>query len=912
MIGPFDGSFLQHLVDSSVDGLYAIDQDRRLLVFNPAMERLWDRTRYQVLGRSVLDAFPFLREIDEDQFITTALAGESVVVRDRPYRYGANGSVYYFGARYSPIYDDAGRIVGMLAVVRDTTDHTYHASRIDRDRERLQALMDSANDLIFFKDTEGRYTGINSAFSEFLGLNDPSQVIGKSDADIFGAEVGELLRTDMERTLKHGESVVERVQQVPRADGELRWVRVDRAPILDEQGEIIGLVGTARDVTLQVEATAELRREREMLQTLIDTIPDLIFIKDTNSRFTRVNLAQARNLGFEDPADMVGKSDADFYPAQRAIEFRTDECQLFVTGQPLINKLERLHSEGQEAKWMLTSKAPIFDELGRVTGLVGAARDVTQIHEAEMQLRARTAELEAEKERAERAVEEAREASRLKSEFLSTMSHELRTPMNAIIGYSHLLLDGLDGELTEQQAADIGQIARSADQLLGLIDDVLDLSKIEAGRMDLATESIDIGGVVRQVVDSLTPQASAKGIALEIDVVGRLGEIDADPKRIRQILLNLVSNAVKFTERGKVTVAARALPGTVEVRVTDTGIGIEKEALTYIFDEFRQADGSTTRRFGGTGLGLAIARNLAQLHGGDIDVVSTVGIGSTFTLRLPARKRTDAAPPAYEHQPEPLPEVESDGGERTILLIEDDQSFVNLVRRTLERSGVRVVHTPRGADAVRIATKLSPRLVLLDIGLEDQVDGWQVLHRLRAQAETRRLPVVVISARDERGMAATLGATDYLIKPIDRSELMAVIERFGSGATPDVLVVDDDPNVRDLMSRLIGSDGYRIRIAHDGRDALDQIRQHKPGLIVLDLMMPNLDGFEVLDAVRSTEATRDVPVIVVTALDLTPEQFTWLRTRTSSILQKSALRSDQLLDEISRQLQLTSPASVAS
>jgi CheY-like chemotaxis protein len=225
---------------------------------------------------------------------------------------------------------------------------------------------------------------------------------------------------------------------------------------------------------------------------------------------------------------------------------------------------------------------------------------------------------------------------------------------------------------------------------------------------------------------------------------------------------------------------------------------------------------------------------------------------------------------------------------------------------------VTVVHTPRGNDAIRIATQLRPRLVLLDIRLEDHVDGWHVLHRLRAQPATRCIPVVVISSQDERGMAATLGATDYLIKPIDRAELLAVIDRFGARDTRDVLVVDDDPAILDLMSRLIGADGYRIRLARDGRDALDQIGQLRPGVIVLDLMMPNVDGFAVLEAVRTNEETRNLPIIVVTALDLTPEQFSWLRERTSIVLQKSALRSDLLLTEIGRLLHLAPPLPAAS
>jgi len=319
-----------------------------------------------------------------------------------------------------------------------------------------------------------------------------------------------------------------------------------------------------------------------------------------------------------------------------------------------------------------------------------------------------------------------REASRLKSQFVSTMSHELRTPMNAIIGYSDLLLDGLDGELTAQQADDIGQIARSADQLLNLINDVLDLSKIEAGRMDLSTERIEIGSITKQVVDTMAPQAAAKGVEIAVDIGMGIVPIGADPVRIRQILLNLVSNAVKFTESGSVSVTARATPNSVGISVSDTGIGIPPDAIAYIFDEFRQADGSTTRKFGGTGLGLAIARRFARLHGGDITVTSTLGKGSCFTLQLPAGARVQTTPLSPDIasivetvQRIPVPESSSNKG-ITVLLVEDDQGFVNLVRRTLERAGVTVIHVSRGSDAIVVATQLQPDLVLLDIGLEDK------------------------------------------------------------------------------------------------------------------------------------------------------------------------------------------------
>jgi signal transduction histidine kinase/CheY-like chemotaxis protein len=619
-------------------------------------------------------------------------------------------------------------------------------------------------------------------------------------------------------------------------------------------------------------------------------------------------MAHARQLGFDDAAAVVGKRDEDFYPAERAAEFAADERRLVATGQAMINKLERQHAPGYEPKWTLTSKVPVFGSNGRVSGLVGTARDVTQIHEAEEELRARTAELEMEKERAERATDAAREASRLKSEFLSTMSHELRTPMNAIIGYSHLLLDGLDGELTEQQAADIDQIARSADQLLSLINDVLDLSKIEAGRMELVTESIDLGALASQVVETLRPQASAKNIRLTIEIGPGLKAIEADTIRIRQILLNLVANAVKFTEAGSVSVIGKTVSGGVEIQVADTGIGIEPQVLNYIFDEFRQADGSTTRRFGGTGLGLAIARKLARLHGGDITVTSKVGKGSTFVLRLPVGQRVQTAPlvldlpPDYNQIIDAAPyDLPADSG-ATVLLVEDDPGFVNFARRTLEYAGVTVIQTPRGGDAIKLALQLKPALVLLDIELEDNVDGWQVLHRIRTNEATKDLPVVMLSAQEERGVASTLGATDYVVKPIDRADLLGIMSRFGPNSMRDVLIVDDDRAQREFMVKVLSSEGYQTREAANGNDAILQLQRDCPDLLILDLLMEQTDGFEVLEAVRTNPATHDLPVVILTSMDLTPAQHTWLKERTAVVMRKAEFRLPELISTLGRMI----------
>lgn len=493
----------------------------------------------------------------------------------------------------------------------------------------------------------------------------------------------------------------------------------------------------------------------------------------------------------------------------------------------------------------------------------------------------------------------AEDANRLKSEFLSRMSHELRTPMNGIIGYAHLLLDGLDGQLTDEQESDIRQIATSADHLLALINDILDLAKVEAGHVELAHDDVDISTIVARVVETVRPQAQAKGVEISIETAGVSPAAEGDETRIRQILLNLVGNAVKFTDQGRVTVATSRANDCVAVAVTDTGIGISPEAIDIIFDEFRQADGSTTRRFGGTGLGLAIARKLARLHGGDITVASEPGVRSTFTLTLPL---ADSEPALAPEPVSAAPAIEvfapSANQAPLVLIVEDDPPFANLIQRTVEAAGGRVIYTANGAEALELAEREPPSLVLLDVLLGEGLSGWEVLRGLRSAPRTRQVPVVVVSCLTEHGMAATLGATDYLVKPVEPSTLIGVMRRSGAWPAGEILVVDDDPTSRELLRRLLTTGGYNVRFAADGDEALTEIARHRPDLVVLDLMMPRVDGMRVLDELRASPATHNLPVIVVTAKDLGPAEMSELQDQTAAVMRKAALRAEDVLTEV--------------
>jgi len=420
--------------------------------------------------------------------------------------------------------------------------------------------------------------------------------------------------------------------RIIRPDGDLRWLREDGEAVRDDEGRPVRVIGVTQDVTTRKRADEALAAERDLLTTLMDHLPDAVYVKDTRSRFLRINRAGAHGIGATDPSQVHGKTVFDFFAEPLARGFNADEQRVLTTGEPLLNKLEAQDDDPETTRWWLTSTVPLRNREGDVVGLVGSSRDVTELHQLEEELRAATLAAET--------------ASRAKSDFLATMNHELRTPMNAIIGYSHLLLDGLDGPLSLEQHRDVSRIASAADRLLALINNVLDLAKIESGRFDLDSEQVRLEEIFEQVRMELAPQASGRRVDLVFELPADLPAISADPQRLRQIMLNLVGNAVKFTEHGHVTVAARASFSEIELIVRDTGIGIDPAAMPFIFDEFRQADSSTARRYGGTGLGLAITRRLVEMHGGAIDVESTPGLGSTFTIRLPAdRGKTAGSEP---------------------------------------------------------------------------------------------------------------------------------------------------------------------------------------------------------------------------------------------------------------------------
>jgi signal transduction histidine kinase/DNA-binding response OmpR family regulator len=490
-------------------------------------------------------------------------------------------------------------------------------------------------------------------------------------------------------------------------------------------------------------------------------------------------------------------------------------------------------------------------------------------------------------------------ASQHKSQFLANMSHELRTPLNAIIGVTEMLQEDARDFKREDELEPLDRVLRAARHLLALINDILDLSKIEAGKMDLHLESFSLPPLIEDVRKTIEPLAVKNGNALTVSCPPGVGSIRADQTRVRQALLNLVSNANKFTERGKVAIDVHRAAGAggewITVAVADTGIGMTPEQMSRLFQEFVQADASTTRRYGGTGLGLAISRRFCQMMGGDITVESAIGRGSTFTIRLPAE--VVAPQPIPIERPAPAVQAAASAASPDVLVVDDDVTVRDMAERYLTREGFSVVTADGGKEGLRLTRELHPSAVTLDVIMPD-IDGWTVLAAIKGDPALADIPVILMTIMDERNRGYSLGAADYMVKPVDRERLAAVLRGIVRPGGRSVLVVDDDDFVRRGIAQALEKDGWKVSEAENGRAGLARLTDAVPDAIVLDLMMPEMDGFEFLEELRHRAEWREIPVVVVTAKDLTEEDHRRLNGEVEGVLEKDAPTRDAMLREV--------------
>ncbi len=500
---------------------------------------------------------------------------------------------------------------------------------------------------------------------------------------------------------------------------------------------------------------------------------------------------------------------------------------------------------------------------------------------------------------AEQARAAAEQANDFKSKFIANMSHELRTPLNSIINFTYMQQQGIYGPVTERQETALGRVYASGEHLLGLINDILDLAKIEAGRMDLFKESLALNELVKSTMSTAIGLTKDKPIALHHELAERLPTIEADKTRIRQVLLNLLSNAAKFTDAGSITVRVWQQGTELITSITDTGIGIPADKLDAIFEEFRQADEGSARNYQGTGLGLPICKRLIEMHGGCIWVESEVGKGSTFFFSLPI----GVVPALDTTLSLPLPRTEEGA---VVLVIDDDPAAIEIVRTYLSQDGYAVYGSTDGRTALEHARQLQPAAIILDI-LMPYRDGWEVLAELKLDPDLQDIPVICYTIVDNTRLGFSLGASAYLVKPVQAEMLRETVQRL-VGAQGHILVIDDDPDVREMVPHYLEQHGYAVVTAADGLAGLDQVTVQRPDLIILDLMMPELDGFGVLERLEQDDTLSTVPVLVLTAKELTTDEWQYLTARVEGLLAKSASTPEEVLERVRTALHRHQPS----
>ncbi len=805
---------------------------------------------------------------------------------------------------------------------------------IQQERQQLRTLIDNIPGQVYFKDVEGHMLVVNQAQARLLGADSPEELVGKTDFDYFPEELAAKYRQDELEIIQTGQPMLNVVEPTVDPFGRRIWLSTSKVPLRDARGQIVGIVGIGLDVTAQKEAEAERERllaELERRTVYLEAAAEIgrlvTSTLDLATLFSRATALIQERFGYYHVAiftldeagfqvvlrEATGEAGVTMRDQGHALQVGSSSIvgQVAALGQPLIvNDVSQnpihlpnplLPKTRAEAALPLRVGERIIGVLDLQAEQVDAflPEEIAVLQTLADQVavaidNARSYEL------AQQAIREMRELDRLKSQFLANMSHELRTPLNSIIGFSRVILKGIDGPLTELQEQDLNAIYNSGQHLLRLINDVLDLAKIEAGKMELAYDEVNIAETIEGVLPTISGVLKEKSIELITNIAPDIPVVRADPIRVRQVLINLLSNAAKFTEEGSITVEARVQPSPsggqeVYISVTDTGPGIAPEDQEKLFKSFSQVDASPTRKTGGTGLGLAISRQLVELHGGRIGVESEMGKGSTFYFTLPLPAEGGAG---------------TKGEPKVILAIDDDPQVISLYERYLQPQGYQVVGLTDPMRARERIRELKPYAVTLDIMMPGR-DGWSVLEEIKADSETRDTPVIICSILSEQEKGFSLGAADYLVKPITEDDLLTAINRLNAdGSIRNVLVIDDDPVDLRLIEKMLSKGGhYKVMLAEGGLQGWEILSTEPPHAVILDLFMPEMDGFAILEKMRATPELSDIPVLVVSGADLTPEQRQQLADFGKQLLTKSMLKEEQLLAMLDRALRRLGQAS---
>jgi PAS domain S-box-containing protein len=860
------------IFENVMEGIFQTTPDGHYLSANPMLAKIYGHPSPAELIAAVSDINHqiYVEPGRRDEFIRL-IQKDGVVSKFESQVYRKNRSIIWISENARVVRDGEGRVLYYEGTVEDITERKRTEEAL-RDSELLyHSLVECLPQNIFRKDKQGRFTFCNTRFCTTIGKT-PEQIIGRSDFDFFPAELASKYQQDDHRVMETHEPF-ETVEAHQTPDHGKIHVQVVKTPLYDAVGNVIGVQGIFWDVTERKKMEEALAYERDLLRALLDNIPDNIYFKDTRSCFLKIGKSLAQHFGIKDPEEALGKTDFDFFSREHAQTAYEDEQLIIQSGQPIIGKTEKEFWRNGRETWALTTKMPFRNGDGAIIGTFGVSKDITQLKETERELaKARDAALE---------------SARLKSAFLANMSHEIRTPMNGILGMTGLLQDT---DLTEEQRDFAETIRGSADALLTIINDILDFSKIEAGKLSVGIINFDLCETVESTVELLAERAESKGIELASLIYNDVPRfLRGDPGRIRQVLTNLVGNAIKFTERGEVTVSVtkdRETEKDVTIRcsVTDTGIGISAETQGRLFEAFTQADTSLTRKYGGTGLGLAISKQLIELMNGQIGVESAPDKGSTFWFTLQLEKQPPGSTGYYRRPNADLNDVR-------VLIVDNNATNRQILMHQTGSWKMRNAAVSSGAEALELlrveAAAHDPFNVAILNLQTPEMDGLTLAQTIRADKalqQTRLVMLTSLGLRLDAEAWRSAGIDAYLVKPVKQSRLhdclaavvtednggapglnedpMPGFKGRGRGAAPKqlrILMAEDNVVNQKVALRQLKKLGYAADAVSNGVEAIEGLRKIPYNVVLMDCHMPELDGYEATRLIRQFEAERADP-----------------------------------------------------
>ncbi|MBD2775604.1 PAS domain S-box protein [Iningainema tapete] len=838
---------------------------------------------------------------DEMASIVAEMQSKGVWSREIEY-VTLQGKIFWGNIAAKPI-TIAGNTMNLVRL-SDITERKQAEEALAKYAHEVEDLYNNAPCGYHSLDSEGRLIKVNETELQLLGYT-REEMIGQPLTNFFTQDSRLAFAQNYPR-FKEQNWVKDLEYDMICKDGTVLPVLISATAVKDGDGNYLYNRATLFDIRERKQTAQELEESRKMLQTVLDTFPQRVFWKDRQSRFLGCNPAFIRDCQLT-AHEIIGKTDFELPWAKLAHIYCADDAMVMNTRTPKLGYEQPLQGPNGE-KWLRINKVPLTNSAGEVIGILVSHEDITERKQAEVQLQKTNEQL------ANANMELAR-ATRLKDEFLANMSHELRTPLNAILGMSEGLQESVFGSINERQAKAIATIERSGRHLLELINDILDLSKIESGKLELQLTDVSVRSLCETSLAFIKQMALKKNIRLNTHIFESIGSIQADDRRLRQVLINLLSNAVKFTpEAGSVTLEVRLEEAGENLcfHITDTGIGIAPEEIGKLFQPFIQLDSSLNRQYNGTGLGLALVQRIVTLHGGTVSVSSEIGQGSCFTVRIPYRV-SDNVP--TKEVTTSLAGYRLPAENAQVLIIEDSVAAADQITRYLHSMGMQPIIYPQGEGAIEEVLRVRPALIILDLQLPN-LSGWEVLHQLKTNPQTKNIPAIIISVVDECSKGLTQGASEYLVKPITRAQLQTTIEKLQHSNRSDspnqivvpeavdkslILLVEDNQANIDTMSGYLESRGYDLILANNGQQAIDLAQAKRPDLIVMDIQMPGMDGLEAMRRIRDEQQFLYVPIIALTALAMPGDRETCLAAGANEYLTKP-VKLKQLVAKIQQLL----------